>query len=300
MPADRQVLNRAAVVILADRADQATIKVQADAGLSVPYAARPLFAHELVCRVRFADRGQVMDQGEDQARADASSMMRDLAAWITVTLAGVTVAQATSMAAAWLLSAPDEARQVLAASTAKLNSTYLATTAKAAALTIREAARQGAHPLRDLVAPPPSLARAAQVAGTGWNKAVGALTGLLAGQGPQALAPDSTLDPHALHDTLTGTSPAAAQDQAAQGSHGAYGDGVSTAVDALPEPDDIWASSLLDGNTCQACHRWDGQQFDSLADAKAVFPGMAGNRYCSGGARCRCSLVIDWPAGAGE
>ncbi|WP_157260908.1 phage portal protein family protein [Patulibacter minatonensis] len=56
---------------------------------------------------------------------------------------------------------------------------------------------------------------------------------------------------------------------------------------------DIYASSVLDGNTCSACADLDGTQYDSVDEAEQDFPtgGYAG---CEGGDRCRCLYVVTW------
>lgn len=56
---------------------------------------------------------------------------------------------------------------------------------------------------------------------------------------------------------------------------------------------DIYASSVLDGNTCSACAELDGTQYQSIDDAEADFP-TGGYAACEGGERCRCLYVVTW------
>lgn len=53
---------------------------------------------------------------------------------------------------------------------------------------------------------------------------------------------------------------------------------------------EIYASALLDANTCGECIEWDGHVFDDLESATEQFPG-GGNKGCEGRDRCRCVLV---------
>lgn len=52
----------------------------------------------------------------------------------------------------------------------------------------------------------------------------------------------------------------------------------------------IYASELMDNNTCTACANTDGRQYDTMAAAEADYP-TGGNAECAGGPRCRGTLV---------
>ena len=52
----------------------------------------------------------------------------------------------------------------------------------------------------------------------------------------------------------------------------------------------IYASELLDANTCGPCRAVDGREFGSLAAAEGEYP-TGGYRDCEGGLRCRGTLV---------
>lgn len=58
----------------------------------------------------------------------------------------------------------------------------------------------------------------------------------------------------------------------------------------LGDPSEIYASELLDDNTCENCIGEDGTQFVSLGDAERDYPS-GGFVDCLGGARCRGTLV---------
>lgn len=52
----------------------------------------------------------------------------------------------------------------------------------------------------------------------------------------------------------------------------------------------VYASELLDNNTCGPCTDIDGTEYDSVDDAAADYPG-GGFKECEGGDRCRGTLV---------
>jgi hypothetical protein len=56
------------------------------------------------------------------------------------------------------------------------------------------------------------------------------------------------------------------------------------------DPSQIYASEILDNNTCTNCIAEDGTQFVSLADAERFYPS-GGFVDCLGGGRCRGTLV---------
>lgn len=52
----------------------------------------------------------------------------------------------------------------------------------------------------------------------------------------------------------------------------------------------VYASELLDVNTCDNCRPIDGRKYDSVSDAEADYP-TGGYKDCLGGPRCRGTLV---------
>lgn len=86
-------------------------------------------------------------------------------------------------------------------------------------------------------------------------------------------------------------STAAGDDLSNRAANGAVGAGRMAAATAGPEPTEIYASELLDRNTCRPCSRIDGTDYPSLAAARADYP-LGGYRACEGGSRCRGTLVF--------
>lgn len=61
-------------------------------------------------------------------------------------------------------------------------------------------------------------------------------------------------------------------------------------------PSRIYASELLDQNTCERCAAVDGKEYGSLAEAEKDYP-TGGNKDCLGGPRCRGTLVAVYEEG---
>lgn len=95
-------------------------------------------------------------------------------------------------------------------------------------------------------------------------------------------------------ETVEGLSPAPLEDYARTASASADGLGRQAAVAAAAAtPAAIYASELLDRNTCGPCSLVDGRQYDTLAEARADYPtGIY--QGCLGGPRCRGTLVFVW------
>jgi hypothetical protein len=73
----------------------------------------------------------------------------------------------------------------------------------------------------------------------------------------------------------------------------ATGLGRQAAASTLTEPKEVYASELLDQNTCGPCSMIDGHAYADLADGLADYPN---GQYadCEGGERCRGTLVFVW------
>jgi hypothetical protein len=85
-------------------------------------------------------------------------------------------------------------------------------------------------------------------------------------------------------------------DAARQAANVAHGAGRKAATDVLPTPERIYASELLDKNTCHPCARTDGREYSNVDAALMDYPGAGGYIACDGGHRCRGTLVYVWPS----
>lgn len=96
---------------------------------------------------------------------------------------------------------------------------------------------------------------------------------------------------------VTDLSDAPDGDAARQEAHKLHGAGRGQAADALPTPSAIYASELLDKNTCGPCSLVDGREYASIEAARLDYP-EGRYRECAGGPRCRGTLVFVWPSEA--
>lgn len=64
-------------------------------------------------------------------------------------------------------------------------------------------------------------------------------------------------------------------------------------VMARNKPQRIYASELLDANTCEDCVATDGTEYESLSEAEIDYP-TGGNANCQGGPRCRGTVVAQY------
>lgn len=98
----------------------------------------------------------------------------------------------------------------------------------------------------------------------------------------------------AVRGRLEGLSDAPELDAARQEAHRATGLGRQQAAEEVPTPARIYASELLDRNTCGPCSLVDGREYGGIEAATADYP-TGRYRNCLGGDRCRGTLVCVWP-----
>ena len=82
------------------------------------------------------------------------------------------------------------------------------------------------------------------------------------------------------------------EDTARQAANVTHGLGRTAAQTAMPDPAEVYASELLDRNTCGPCADVDGRTYESLDAGLVDYPGAGGYAGCDGGSRCRGTLVI--------
>ena len=93
-----------------------------------------------------------------------------------------------------------------------------------------------------------------------------------------------------VHAEAADASVRALDDVAAQAALSANGVGRLAGLEAIVSPHRLYASELLDRNTCRPCSHVDGRQYASRAEAEADYPDGR-FRDCEGGDRCRGTLV---------
>ena len=100
---------------------------------------------------------------------------------------------------------------------------------------------------------------------------------------------------------LAGLSNSQVRDQLGAALTAAQNAGRFAVLEAAPESAGTAvyvAAEVLDRNTCDACKREDGTQFDSLTDAERAYP-TGGYLNCQGQMRCRGTVVPVWGGNAG-
>lgn len=106
----------------------------------------------------------------------------------------------------------------------------------------------------------------------------------------------STLEPEAaaavVSEHLNSLSDAALDEQLGGATQQSYNSG-RRAYFRASGPKTIYASELLDANTCTRCNSIDGEEWSTLALAEESYP-IGGYIDCEGGLRCRGTLVAEY------
>lgn len=106
----------------------------------------------------------------------------------------------------------------------------------------------------------------------------------------------STLEPEAaaaaVSEHLNSLTDAALDEQLGGATQQSYNSGRRAYFRAAG-PTTIYASELLDGNTCTRCNAIDGEEWSTLASAEESYP-IGGYVDCEGGLRCRGTLVAEY------
>ena len=267
-------------------------------GRSWAGASRALFDHEVRAEVRFEDIAADHDLNAEEVEAVVLALH---AAAVAAILAAISGGGAPRSAAAvsdalqgvrraWppaLIAAAEEAAEAL-------GDVFRRAADRGAATMAAEAARQGLT----VTAPTGVLdvrqARkaAGQVADSVIDRLLtagaSAADTIRSGPGTAAAVMER------LRGVMTDASVKQAVDDARQVTHHVYGWGREATVNGLPEPAGIYASELMDGNTCAECSHVDGKEYESRIEAYADYPDGGPHKDCRGGARCRGTLVYEW------
>lgn len=264
-------------------------------------ARRRLTAAEKRAAVRFGDLDALYRAAAAAASAALAPVFTAAADAVLDALGDGNVVQARQAAAAVERlsreqppAVADAAAAASAALAAIMEDTYRRSrtmaAAEAEAQGVTGARLQAAHPPENVPGLPVLQAVAAGVALTPWARTLQVaqrdLTGAVAAAG---------VDRERAEAALRGISRDGALDEARQGLHQAIGAGRGDAA-AAAEPTRIYASELLDGNTCPACADVDGREYDSLEAAREDYP-LGGFARCDGGPRCRGTLVYEYRPG---
>lgn len=269
------------------------------AGLVPPGVTRALFPHELAARTNFAGIATALADTTEQltGRLEAGRrrlldlVTQDLAAHPDVTSAVRRLADLRANGIHQVAGAGD----VLDALRTEVEDALATHAMTAAERAHAEAVAQG------VAVPPPSTVAPEvfdRIDEAARRLTVGPAADLVANLEREAWIRSSTATSAAhlandLRSTVAGLSAQPLADYAATAA--ASVDGMARQGEAarIGEPASVYASELLDRNTCDACWSIDGFEFADTADARDAYPGGT-YRLCEGGPRCRGTLVFVW------
>ncbi len=275
-------------------AEQAVRKKEIETGRSIPGAVRGLFDHELKAEVRFAE----IDDLEKEMAAEAADEIEAIQTVVGVTVMAALFGTRTSLSPALIAERiaaidasgwPENVRDRILLGRERLAAIMSTAYARSSAILIGEAVRQGRKrgPVPLTRDPSDFVPLATSAAVEPWQRTLLVVhnehlspIGILKG----------TVAREAVRNTIASTGTAGAVDKARQGILSAAGAGRVETGQRL-NPTASFASELLDGATCGPCGDIDGTEYETMDEARADYPTGA-YRLCSGGARCRGTLVF--------
>lgn len=271
--------------------ERAVMLAEAEAGLGDPSARRPLSEAEQRAQVRFGEIAALEDEYLGRVEPVLVTLRGVVDAEILAALAGAATAAGLVAALEALVAVQpgpvvEAAREAAHAVQEALQAVY----AGSSAVVVGEAARQGVVAL-----PEPLEARAgvyqaaaARITAEPWQKALTVARQEVTN--PRVLVGE-VLDADLVPAALADYSNAGVIDLARQFAHGALNTARFDTAEQLPF-ESAYSSEILDSNTCDACAREDGAEYESLAELRAAYPNGGGFRACSGAARCRGTGVL--------
>lgn len=297
-PADPDGPLDAQVDAAALEADLAARSQDIAAGLSPIWAHRSLHPWEIAARVSFAaiDGNEIATSTavarrlvDDRARF-VTLLEADLA---TLTTGRQVVDRLVELEVAGLARIPGVS-ELLNATATDVAVALRRHAETAGGLVVAEAAAQGVPMLGTFVL---DVDAAAQIEQLAQRVAVAPHVDLVRALRDEAVRLPTPPDAVSLVNRLTSTagtlSDGPLEEQARNATAQADGLGRQAAAGASVPPVEIYASELLDGNTCGPCSLVDGTSYGSLAAARGDYPNGI---YidCQGRDRCRGTLVFVW------
>lgn len=295
-----------AATALADALEARLVAMEADEGLNVSDARRPLTEAEKAAGTRFGDIDYIVEESTVTAEPLIAALYAGAIAWLLVELFSVeenpeedqTVEAAVIVALLTQLRSTPPAATAYAATTARaadLLGEVLTNAHQAGVLTVLdEAINQGINPATWVRPKPPAamINLAADLATHPWQRVI-----------ERALheyqKPGSLLGPVVslteFKKFIEDTSQAGTRDLVHQGAQTALsiGRNQTAALNTELQGGTVTAiaSEILDKATCSACASIDGTIFDTLDDALTAYPAGQYAR-CAGGSRCRGILIF--------
>ena len=274
--------------------DDAVIKAEIAAGLNVLDATRALSPDEIMAKVKFGEIAAITEDATLSATAALESLRAVIVSAITDELLGGADSVAPADAARGLAqlnaAQPAGVQSAVALTAAAIVGILALTAGRAGGVVSGEATRQG---VKLGGWKPPAVPRetfllpAAAAALHPWQRITSKLqTDLLA---PGDLFKDA-ITREEIGKNIDKISLDGSVDIARQTIHAAQGIGRNAAAAEL-NPSEIFASEIMDGNTCPACKAVDMKEYASMEEARVEYE-HGGYGACAGGARCRGTLVF--------
>ena len=275
-------------------ADELVILAESEDGSSVSWASRPLTEQEQASGVRFGDIHGL----QEQLLAVVEPVLAGLSA---VTVAAVVDAAGRSAKdmlatlAEWRVELPASIADEVARALPVVEDALASSFRESSKLVVKEAARQGVK-LAPVTEQPGWVRDLAEtVTGKPVARVLDVARDLHAA--PAAVVTPPT--PEAVQETLTDLSLKGPVDVARQANHAVVNAGrVETVEQAERAPAFTYSSEMMDGATCGPCARIDGQEWETVAEARKHYPDGQGYVGCestrSGANRCRGTLVWVW------
>lgn len=269
------------------------------AGLIPVWARRSMHPHEIAARVSFA----TIDANETAAAGGiARRLIDDRARFVDLLVADLTGAPSGRAVVDRLVELETAGLTGLPGSASLMNATAVDVAAAlrqhadvAGTLALSEAAQQGAGSLGLFALDADAAAQLEQLA---HRLAVAPHVDVIRALRDEAVRLPTPPDAAGLVPRLASAagdlSPAPLEGAARAAVAQADGLGRQSAAAAVPStPVLIYASELLDGNTCGPCSLIDGHEYPDLATARRDYPNGI-YLDCEGRERCRGTLVFVW------
>lgn len=276
-------------------------------GIMPAGARRQPLDHELAAGVRFAELDRIVNDAAGLLARKAERVREHVLDNLAIALAGIDPSTDPYAALEELdrltnPATPDTIpglRDVLDEVTGELEEDLVATARAGYAEALEEARRQGipdqllpdVDELDDAATRAAAKAHAARVAKHPAERVLNVAAEAGGRAATTAGATGATVLEGAL-DAAEQASRAGTEDLARQAANVTHGIGRADAQRRLPAPASVYASELLDANTCGPCATVDGRTYASLEDGLVDYPGAGGFVACDGGARCRGTLVL--------
>lgn len=287
-----------ALLLTVAELEQTVILAEHEAGITPPGATRPLFPWEIRAGVRFAAQDDLLETGYTDTAVAVDAYADAIIAALGVILAGIT---SPTVAAALVLQffarQPESVMDAAERCADQIADALGGVHGAAITEVLQEAEAQG---IPDEVVPdaPPAVPADTRR----WHRLLGSVAIAVLWQAFARVAVQAggvgPAEPARVLDDLRQASRAQAYDSGRQAVHVTASTARTEAAERVTQiaqtPVNIYASELLDSNTCGPCDHIDGQNFATLADALAAYPNGT-YKDCGGGDRCRGTLVFVWP-----